>query len=207
MQTLYDANGKEGTPRQIDRLVANLDLKDIPETAGHPLRPGHAPRRPAHVPEPPARVQCAGQHRHRPFPGKRAVSGHAGGHRPSQPRQGMVVRGEQHLCRLGRARRRGRRQQAAGLRLCRQDALSRGHRRDGAHRIHPRAAAGLRTAARHGRARALAAGLASRPGGQRPASLRRIRGRVAGARQGWRPGPGAGAGLRGRRTWPPTTCR
>jgi cell wall-associated NlpC family hydrolase len=30
--TLYDANGKEGTPRQIDRLIANLDLKDIPDT-------------------------------------------------------------------------------------------------------------------------------------------------------------------------------
>lgn len=31
-RTLYDANGKEGGKRQIDRIMANLDLKDIPQT-------------------------------------------------------------------------------------------------------------------------------------------------------------------------------
>ena len=31
-KTLYDETGKEGSTRQIDKLVANLDLKDIPDT-------------------------------------------------------------------------------------------------------------------------------------------------------------------------------
>lgn len=31
-QTLYDSEGKEGTKRQIDRIMANLDIKGIPQT-------------------------------------------------------------------------------------------------------------------------------------------------------------------------------
>ena len=30
-KTLYDANGKEGTQRQVDKLIASLNLKDIPD--------------------------------------------------------------------------------------------------------------------------------------------------------------------------------
>ena len=171
---LFDEHGQPIASGDARMPCRQRQPRRDPGAAGHALRPGGASRRPAHLPHRAARVHHERRPRHRPLPGKRAVPRRSGRDRAREPRR-----------RTGgswsaRAMRRGSRSATSpqapsddGARLHAQGAVPHRDRRQGAHAVHAGRAGCVRAAARHGRARAVAGGLAGGHAGQRPACLHR----------------------------------
>ena len=135
---LYDEAGKEGSARAIDRLVAALDLDDIPQTQvtrfGLVVRRADLRTFPTHL-----RVFSTPDDRDLDRFRNRAVPRHAGGGRAPQPRPALAVRAQRDLCRLDRGRRRRVRGTGRGLCLPPARAVRGGDRRPGAHGAYARA--------------------------------------------------------------------